>query len=149
MLTALVLAASLTPPPWSARLLVEPQTEVVTSPHDRERHARLLEERAALTAARPRLGSPLLLVVGGVLLGVSGLGTVYAAIFTGIYYAFSFATGSVVLLVVGLVLLAAAVPVTTIGAVKLSRARRERRAIDSRLEELDAEEAGMQTIATF
>jgi hypothetical protein len=113
------------------------------------RTARLLTERTELAAARPRILAPLLLTTGGILAGVSGLAFVYLGLVTGLYYAFSFAVGSVVLLSIGIVLFAAGIPLTTIGALKLHRVRKERREIDQRIEQLDREEAGMQTVLTF
>ena len=142
MLTALAVAV-LTLVPGAQPL----EGPIVTPPS--ARHARLLTERSELQAARPRILLPILLTTVGAVTALGSLGVLWAAIFTATYYAFSFATGSVVLLTVGLVLLAAAIPVTAVGAVKLHRARKERRRIDGLLEQLELEEAGMQTIVTF
>ena len=126
--------------------LVQDDAPVMEKP---ERSARLLEERATLQSARPRILAPLLLTTGGIVATLGGVGFVWVGLFTAIYYAFSFAVGSVVLLVIGIVLVAAGIPVMTVGAVKLHRARKERGKIDRRLEQLDHEEAGMQTVLTF
>lgn len=114
-----------------------------------QRSARLLEERSQLATARPRILAPILLTTSGLAAALGGLGFIYWGLFTAIYYAFSFAVGSVVLLAIGVVLFAAGVPLTVVGAVKLHRAKNERRRIDQRLEMLEHEEAGMQTVATF
>jgi len=143
MLTALALTALVVSP--GVRLVQDDAPTLAPA----ERSARLLAERSELQAARPRLLAPLLLTTGGLALGLGGVAFVWGGLFTAIYYAFSFAVGSVILLSIGIVLFAAAIPVTAIGAVKLHRARKERNRIDQRLEQLDAEEAGMQTLATF
>ncbi len=154
MLTALVLVALAASDEAPAPQLPDapevtaprsPDAPVIVSP---ERSARLLE-RAELERIRPRILSPLLLTTGGIAAGLGGVAFVWAGLFTGIYYAFSFAVGSVVLLSVGIVLFAVAIPLTALGAVKLHRARKERQRIDRRLEELDEQEAQLQTIATF
>lgn len=114
-----------------------------------ERHAQLLEERTALFAARPRIVAPILLVTGGVVTALGGVAFAWVGLYTALYFAFSFAVGAVVLLTIGIVLFAVAVPLTIVGAVKLHRARVERRRIDQDLERLDHEEAGLLTVATF
>ena len=114
-----------------------------------ERSARLLSERAELENLRPRLVGPILFTTGGLAALVGGVGFVWVGLFTAAYYAFSFAVGSVVLLSIGIVLFAAGIPLTAIGAVKLHRARNRRREVDQRLEQLEHEEAGLQTVLTF
>ena len=141
MLTALVLTTLV----HSPRLIQDDAPLVEKS----ERSASLLAERTALEASRPPILFPVLLTTGGILVALSGVAFVWVGLFTAIYYAFSFAVGSAVLLTVGIVLFAAGIPITAIGAVKLHRARKERRKLDQRLEQLDHEEAGMQTLATF
>lgn len=114
-----------------------------------ERHAALLAERTALEAARPKIVAPILMISGGVVSALGGIAFAWVGVFTAIYYAFSFAVGSVVLLTVGIVFFAVAVPLTVVGAVKLHRARLERRRIDQDLERLEHEEAGLIPVATF
>lgn len=114
-----------------------------------ERHAHLLEERSALYAARPKIVAPLLLISGGVASGLGGAACLWVGLFSGAYYAFTFAIGSVVFFTVGVVFAAAAVPLIVVGAVKLHRARLERRRIDQDLEKLEHEEAGLLTVAEF
>jgi hypothetical protein len=144
MLTALALA-SLALVPGHARL-VEDDAPVLQKS---ERSARLLADRSELEASRPPILFPVLLTSAGIVVALGGVAFVWAGLVTAIYYAFSFAVGSVVLLSVGLVLFAAGIPITAIGAVKLHRARKERRKVDQRLEQLEHEEAGMQTLLTF
>jgi hypothetical protein len=143
MLTALALTALVVSP--GVRLV---QDDAPTLDHT-ERSARLLTERTELEAARPKILFPLLLTTGGLAAALGGVAFVWVGLFTAIYYAFSFAVGSVVLLSIGLVLFAAGIPITVVGAVKLHRVRKERRTIDQQLERLDHEEAGMQTVLTF
>jgi len=107
------------------------------------RSAKLLTEQVALEASRPRLLAPILLTSGGIVLGLGGAAFLWSGIVTGIYYAFSFAVGSVVLFTIGAVFVAAAIPLFLIGAVKWHRARKERARIDERLEQLQLE------LATF
>lgn len=114
-----------------------------------ERHAHLLEERTALTAARPRIVAPILLISGGAASFLGGAVVTWVGFFTSAYYAFSFAIGGAVLFTVGVVLMAIAVPLVVIGAVKLHRARLERRRIDQDLEKLEHEESSLLTLATF
>lgn len=140
MLTALVLTSLAISP---GVRLVQDDAPVM------DRSATLLAERTDLERARPKILFPILLTTGGIVAALGGVVFVWGGLFTGIYYAFSFAVGSVVLLTVGLVLFAAAIPMMVIGAVKWHRARKERNRIDQRLEQLDVEEAGMQTLATF
>ncbi len=144
MLTALVLA-SLALSPGHVRLIQDDAPVLEKS----ERSARLLAERAGLEASRPPILFPVLLTTAGIVVALSGVAFVWVGLFIALYYAFSFAAGSVVLLSIGIVLFAAGIPITALGAVKLHRARKERRKVDQRLEQLDHEEAGMQTLATF
>ena len=143
MLTALTLLTLVISP--GVRLVQDDAPRMDTA----ERSAHLLEERAELEGRRPRILAPVLLTTVGIGVALGGVAFVWAGLFTAIYYAFSFATGSVVLLAVGIVLFAAGVPLTVVGTLKLHRARKERRKIDQRLEVLDHEEAGMQTLLTF
>ena len=80
-----------------------------------ERSARLLAERATLVASRPRLLFPILLTTGGLVAAVGGLAFVWAGLFTGANYAFSFAVGSAVLFTLGVVFFAVGVPLLVIG----------------------------------
>lgn len=114
-----------------------------------ERHAALLTERSALTAARPKLVAPILLISGGVASGLGGAVCLWVGLFTGAYYAFTFAIGSAIFFTAGVVFAAAAIPLIVVGAVKLHRARLERRRIDQDLEKLEHEEAGLLTVAEF
>ena len=146
MLTALALGFTLAASP-GLRLIQEDAP--VVAPGTAERHAKLLSEITELTEARPRVTGGILLTTGGALTALGGVAFAWVGLLTATYYAFSFAAGSVVLLSVGIALFAIGVPMTVVGAVKLHQARKARNEIDQRLEQLDREEAGMQTIVTF
>ncbi len=103
------------------------------------RSARLLEEQGKLAASRPRIVSPILLTAGGIAAGLGGIAFMYGGVFTGIYFAFTFAVGSVVLFTVGAVLIAVAIPLILVGAVKWHRARKERARVDERVEQIQLE----------
>lgn len=106
-----------------------------------ERSARLLDETAKLEAQRPKLLPPLLLFSGGTAAALGGAALVWTGLVTAYWYAFTFATGAVVLFTVGVVLLAVGLPLAIIGAVKLRRTLAARAEIDRQLEGL--------TVATF
>lgn len=119
---------------------------LTVSPDAPVHSARLVPELSDTQAPRPRLWPPLLLTVGGIVLGLSGIGFIWAAAVVGYWYAFSFAVAAVAMMAVGIVFFAAAVPLMVIGAIQLHRARIARRALD---EAPPVEDSALITLATF
>jgi hypothetical protein len=101
------------------------------SPDAPVRSAHLLTQ--TVTETKPRLWPPIVATAAGALGILTGAGLIGTGVFLGYWYAFSFAAVSVVLLTGGIVLVAVAVPITIIGAVKLRNTIRERRAYDAPL----------------